>query len=66
MEPAVDLDRALYILAQAHTRDDGDLGFTVEAGAAPWNLNYDWSREEYIDAWKAVRKHLHMQTASQR
>lgn len=52
------LDEALVILARIHTHDDGMVGFCVVAGAGPEWLGY--SRFDYIEAWKAVRMHLHM------
>lgn len=55
------LDRALFLLARVHTRDDDQIGFVIQAGAGP-----DWgnlvSHGEYIEAWAVVRTHLHLPT----
>lgn len=53
------LDEALQILAESHTRDDDFSGFTVESTRDPLGR---WTRYEYVEAWKAVRQHLHLQT----
>ena len=55
------LDRALYILAQVHTRDDVQTGFNVQMGAMP-DYFAPCSHSEYVEAWKAVREHVHLQT----
>lgn len=54
------LDRALHILATMYTRDDRHVGFIVEAMASPWSTEF--TQEDCIAAWKAVREHLHMPT----
>jgi hypothetical protein len=56
------LNEALHILASIHTRDNDDMGFTVEAYLGGDFIGWQCSREQYIEAWKAVRKHLYMQT----
>jgi hypothetical protein len=58
----VTLSQALHILAETHTRDDDEIGFTVQAYVGNDFLTYRYSREEYIEAWKVVREHAHMQT----
>ncbi len=52
------LDEALSILARCHTRDDYQIGFVVYNSA---NM-FACSQREYIDAWRAVREHLHLPT----
>lgn len=52
------LDEALTILADIHTRADAS-GFSVNmAGDLVMSR---WSRHDYIEAWEAVRAHLHRQ-----
>jgi hypothetical protein len=55
------LEKALYILASTHTRDDDLMGFVVEWAPSP---SYAWqhSQSDYIEAWKTVRAHIHFQT----
>lgn len=55
----MELERALYILATVHTRDDPDFGFTLIAGARP-DIYSGFSQAEYMEAWKRLRMHLHM------
>lgn len=58
----MELSKALYILATCHTRDDEVVGFVVQMGIRgpePWD---PFSQGEYIEAWKVVRQHAHMQT----
>jgi hypothetical protein len=58
----MNIDKALLILAQVHTRDDRLAGFVVEMGASPY-ASAPWiSQADYIDAWKTVREHLHLPT----
>jgi hypothetical protein len=45
------LARALHILIEAHTRDDHQMGFTVEM----YGIRPDISRIDYIEAWRSVR-----------
>ena len=48
---------ALHLLARVHTRDDAEIGFTVEMSPAPM-----FYRDiEYIEAWRIVREQLHLQ-----
>jgi hypothetical protein len=56
-DPAMSLDKALFILADTHTRDDDLAGFVVMAGARP---EFRFSQSDYIQAWGTVRRHLHM------
>lgn len=51
------LDEALRILAQAHTRYDDRVGFTIETHP---KLDYFFSQGNYVEAWQTVRMHLHM------
>jgi hypothetical protein len=53
------LDRALGILARVHTRDNRLCGFTVEMGAVP-QPHHGVLNSEYVEAWEAVRMHLHL------
>jgi len=46
----VTLSQALHILAETHTRDDDEIGFTVQAYVGNDFLTYRYSREEYIEA----------------
>jgi hypothetical protein len=56
----VTLDEALFILAKLHTRDASVTGFAVNAHVT---LAYSrWTEALYIEAWKTVRAHLHLQT----
>lgn len=53
-----ELNRALRILAESHTRGKPDIGYVVES-----TVVYDLmlhSRTDYLDAWGVVRRHLHM------
>jgi hypothetical protein len=54
------LDEALRVLAGRHTRDDDHTGFMVEAG--PVRAFSGWELQDYVEAWRVVREHLHMQT----
>ncbi|GCA49267.1 hypothetical protein KGO5_01710 [Sinorhizobium sp. KGO-5] len=56
------LDRALHLLARVHTRDDDQIGFVVVAGATAEAWGNGVSQVEYIEAWRTVRKHLHLPT----
>lgn len=59
---AMPLSKALHILATIHTGDDDQVGFVVHVGASPrWSLS-TVSQHEYIDAWRSVRAHIHLQT----
>lgn len=57
---AMPLQKALLILAQTHTRDDHEIGFVVCPGAYAHPLS-EWSQYQYLEAWRAVRAHLHME-----
>lgn len=52
------LDKALLVLAESHTRDNDFSGFTVESTRDRY---VRWSDHDYIEAWKIVRQHLHLQ-----
>lgn len=56
------LERALFILATVHTRDDEAVGFAVLAGAQWRPYETPFSEHDYITAWEVVRAHVHMQT----
>jgi hypothetical protein len=60
MESQVELDRALFILARTHTRDDDQLGFNIVTGVYPSDPVNEFGASEYLEAWATVRKHLHM------
>jgi hypothetical protein len=62
MERHVELSKALYVLAMTHTRDDDVTGFVVMAGASPHYPVTEFGVQDYMDAWKAVREHVHLQT----
>lgn len=51
---------ALYVLANAHTRDDREAGFTV-SHMADIGVRFGISQGDYIEAWKVVRQQLGMQ-----
>ncbi len=53
------LDRALYILASCHTRDNDTTGFVISVTNDPSRMV---GPHEYVEAWKTVREHLHLQT----
>ncbi len=51
----MELERALNILADCHTRDDDRVGFVVEqVPSLFWH-----SQSEYIEAWETVRRAVH-------
>lgn len=58
----MNLDMALKILVDSHTRDNDFSGFTVESMRDNFSR---WSDHDYIEAWKTVRTHLHMQVDPQ-
>ena len=60
-ESAMSLERALDILSTVHTRDNAASGFVVMVGAMP-DMGNCVSEHDYVKAWEAVRKHLHLQT----
>ncbi len=60
---AMPLRKALLILAAFHTRDDDEIGFVVELHPRHPSLNLTpYSQADYIEAWRSVRAHVHMQT----
>lgn len=58
---AMTLEKALHILANAHTRDDDLTGFVVEY-VPSLEYRVEFTRSDYIEAWKTVRAHIHLQT----
>ena len=59
---AMPLSKALRILATVHTGDDDQVGFVVHARASPhWSMSAV-SQHDYIEAWRSVRAHIHLQT----
>ena len=63
---AMPLSKALHILATIHTRDDDQTGFVVEWGARPDPYLMHVSQHDYIEAWRSVRAHIHLQTEPKR
>jgi hypothetical protein len=59
------LNEALHILADHHTCDDDVTGYTVETTPKSWHASH-WSQADYINAWRVVREHLHLQTEPKR
>lgn len=55
------LGKALHILTSIHTRDDAQVGFVIEHGATCNPYTSPFSIEDYDQAWKSVRAHIHMQ-----
>lgn len=55
------LFEALSIVARVHTRDDGTTGFVIEHGAAPYPFWNGITEAAYTDAWRTIRRELHMQ-----
>lgn len=51
------LCHALFILATVHTRDDDEVGFTVETLPS---LHF-FTQADYIEAWKEVRRAIGQQ-----
>lgn len=58
----MELEEALHIIANIHTRDDEVTGFVVLAGAQWRPFETQWSQEQYVKAWEVVRRHTFMQT----
>jgi hypothetical protein len=48
------LDDAIELLCRVHTRDDPEIGFTVQMGVAPIN---PWDYDNYVPAWEALIQH---------
>ena len=61
LEEVERLEKPLLILASIHTREDSVTGYVVEMSPPPWPVA-PFSRAEYIEAWGAVRNHVHLQT----
>lgn len=59
------LDKALQVLADIHTKDDHQVGFVFMVGATAQNGMTRWSVNDHLQAWRAVREHLHMQVDPQ-
>lgn len=53
--------RALNLLILVHTREDYGIGFTVAMGAMPDHWS-PCSNEEYVEAWRVVRRAMGMPT----
>ncbi len=56
------LDEAMHIITETHTRDDRQAGFVVEVGASYHSPTCRWSPDEYMEAWRTMRRHLHLRT----
>ncbi len=54
------LSKALHILASVHTRDDDQMGFSIEMSVPRWSTS-SVSPRDYIRAWESVRAHIHFQ-----
>ncbi len=57
-QSAMPLNKALHILSETHTRDDGQVGFTVET----LPQIFEHTRSEYIEAWRSVRYNIGKKT----
>jgi precorrin-2 methylase len=55
------LHKAIRALVEAHTRDNQQIGFTVE-GSPMLHPYSELTRGEYIEAWATLRKEMHEQT----
>lgn len=57
--PEMSLERALHILAEVHTDSDDITGYRVHTMPSPglWAV----SQEDYVRAWGALRRHIHLQ-----
>lgn len=60
-KPVMPLSKAVYVLADIHTRDDNVTGFVVLGGATPSMTGYKWTDSDYLRAWESLRAHSHMQ-----
>lgn len=58
-EPPLSLDVALRLLAEVHTRDNHQTGWSVLIGAKPDTALVRYGL--YTRAWETVRRHLNMQ-----
>ena len=47
------LQKALFVLADIHTREDDLIGFVVMPGCSLGTTR--WSSADYIEAWESVR-----------
>ena len=54
------IDRALYVLAKEHTKDDDRTGFSIH-GRYQYPIS-EFPDADYIEAWRVVREKLKMQT----
>lgn len=59
----MNLREALRKLASVHTRDDVNVGFTIESTARPGDFVVECTVAEYTEAWRVVRKYLYLPTA---
>ena len=68
MDDEMPLREALHILARVHTNDDDQVGFHVRMGVATVGFEYGsmCAHDQYVEAWRVVRKHLNMQVDPQR
>lgn len=57
------LEKALYILATIHTREDDLTGFVVMSGVSPRSFIHPFDEGEYLEAWRVVRDAVHLPTA---
>ena len=61
----MNLNQALRVLADIHTKDDHQVGFVFMVGATAHHNMTRWSVDDHIQAWRVVREHLHMQVDPQ-
>lgn len=53
------LSKALYILAEFHTKDDDLMGFVIEMHPSDPYMNLTpFTRDDYYRAWESVRAHI--------
>jgi len=55
---------AMLVLARTHTRDDDQVGFTLQSAPILWEQT-EYSREHYLKAWEIVREQLSMSARPQ-
>ena len=58
----MDIGSAIRLLCEVHTRDDDRVGFTVEMGATPSHGPSHWHEDNYVEAWRALRRAIEMAT----
>lgn len=54
------LEKACYVLAQAHTRDDDVAGYVVEMVSSGFFSGF--SQADYVEAWGVIRGAAHLKT----